>query len=126
MDKKRPVGVSVIGIVMFVFSIFFLWKCFDLRGSAQIFSIVMAIACPIAAYGVFTLKRWARIFTLSIAALIVIGVGGGLISSHFTDDSEARALIGLAWVLASPFIIFGVSCIYYLTRPKIKEHFNKA
>ena len=86
--------------------------------------MVMAIACSIAAYGVFTLKPWARIFTLSIAASMVVFFSGGLILSYFTDGSEARALIGLVWRITLPFITFGVSCIYYLTRPKVKEQFK--
>jgi len=102
LETKRPIGVTIIAILIIIGGILLL-----LEGG--IF-IAIAIACFVVAWGLLKGKGWAWIVTLIITIVSIIADIVSLIAGSF------GSIGGL--------IINGV-IIYYLYRPSVKAYFGR-
>jgi len=123
MEKKRSVGVMIFSVLLFILFLFSIWYFFGSTGFDRLFCLIMIITCSIASYGIYALKRWARILVFCIASLLIMYFVGGLILVYFSNG-EGRAYFAAILYTYLPFILFGIASIYFFSRPKIKEQFK--
>jgi len=130
MEKKRPMGVAIIGglfLVGGVLSLFnlFNWKLttFKYVGYGYFMFFYNLIATPSAIIaGVFLLKlkNWARklCIILELSAIVFTMLTPFTLAKELTDNTT-MVIFSLAIGIISTLLI-----IYYLTRPKIKAMFT--
>jgi len=109
-QQNRPLGVTIIAILMIIVGIL------SIAGGAILFLlggfvlVAVGIASIVVAYGLWKGKRWAWIITLILS---VIGLISGIIYLALGKFQEIGHVI-----------INGV-IIYYLYRPNVKAFFGK-
>ena len=125
MEKKSSKGVIIFSTLIFIFFLFSLLVFFtsQRKGIDGFFSSLMIVICPATLIGVLSLKRWGRILALCLSSSMVAFFSWEIISAIFASD-ETRAWFPLILIVFLPFVLFGISCIYFFTRSKVKEQFN--
>jgi len=134
MQKKRSVGVVVLGVVLslctlpaclmtFVALISSSYPVTILNGIIDIVMRILFTASPLlfllSTIGILALQSWARVLVL------VMSLGILLLSIYGTVDAYIASAIDLFSIIMSLFIlIVCLSVIFFLTRPKVKEQFN--
>jgi len=124
MEKRRSVGVTILGIFLILFSLLSFGAMFlspvifkNLRLLVlSTFYLVMFIT----AIGILRLESWARITALVLFAIKTIQTGACSIIDFNTmiRKSAGSGAIFLVIGLYIAFIILGIGIIYYLTPPK--------
>lgn len=128
MQKKRSIGVTILGVVhLTIFScalIRFIQPTADDFIEMLFRALIIISPFIIASIGVLMLKNWARlmyIWLFSIAILIIFftigicGMGGEY------NPIGMYICFAIFWGT----ILFFVSTIYFFTRPKVKQQFIK-
>ena len=132
MEKKRPIGVTVFGIIGMVFYAFiFLLAAFgSFLGNASLsdsvfafISLLFGISLVISGIFIIMLRRWARILFIFQMCLIGTLAGLWLIIAIITKQIDNSLIFFLTFVIFFLFLL-PICCIYYLTRPKVKEQFK--
>ena len=134
VTKKRPTGVTIIAILNILGGIGGLIAGFGMMvliGESQYYlfeegatlfsilcmlSIIIGFVDLVIGYGLWTLKRWARMAAIIMAIIgIVCNIGGAiLMMSLGTADTDS----GILSVIISGIII------WYLSKPAMKEVFG--
>jgi hypothetical protein len=134
MEKKMSAGIAAVGIYAIIISFFLLYVYISLMllpsGKFLVLLIPIIIAISIGLSGIFILrlKNWARILLMfQMVYWIFIGIRGVhvlfiLSSSGIGKGSNyPNAWTGFGIFFLLPAIIV----IYFFTRPKVKEQFNR-
>lgn len=133
MEKKRPIGVTLIAYATFLPPLIILCVLFlpsslivralDITRPEGIVTFRMATFSALVVFlalcfpignGLLKLRASARKSIVYYSTIMAIMMLYGLVSNQF-----------MAYVLALFFSFFFISIIFYLTRPKIKEQFQK-
>ena len=154
MEKKRSVGTTVIGIILFLFpfitALFFnllllittadksLWgwngfiqSCFKTFLFQNYWFAFLLFG--ILGIGILKLNNKIRLVTVTIAVGMALGGPLGLVIGIFSAGPKIHAEIIknyrilttiFPWLLVIPFCLLYALIAYYLTRPKIKEQFK--
>ena len=111
-QKQRPLGVTIIAILMIISGIALLSTgAILLVVGIGVVPIVLGIASFVMAYGLWKGKGWAWTITLIISVISIISA---IVSIAFGGYG---AIIN---------IIINAVIIYYLYRPNVKAYFGKA
>jgi len=138
MEKKRSVGVTIVGVLMFLFSLFSIffgmtvfpssWLEFHYRIVKFLILIsglvygVGSIFIFINRFSIFRLKKGARKLTIYYSIILSIYFIPYLIFLFaYPDPSGWGKAMAL---LFSPWIIFPLFFIIFFTRPKVKALFS--
>ena len=142
MEKKRPVGIMIISVVMFIFGLLSVYFGVNLfRGYswlelhyriAQILILICGLIYCISSIFIFGLKRWARSLAVSCSVILLfcfVPLVLLLIGIDSLSLIYGKTSCGVGWgysmsLMFSPFIIFPLIFIYILNRPKVKEQFK--
>jgi uncharacterized membrane protein (DUF2068 family) len=110
-QKQRPLGVTIIAILMIISGIALLSTgAVLLVVGIGVVPIALGIASFVMAYGLWKGKRWAWTITLILSVIgIIVGIA-----------SIATGNVG-----AIIHIIINAVVIYYLYRPNVKAYFGK-
>jgi uncharacterized membrane protein (DUF2068 family) len=110
-QKQRPLGVTIIAILMIISGIALLGTgAILLVVGIGVVPIVLGIASFVMAYGLWKGKGWAWTITLIISVISIISA---IVSIVFGGSG---AIIN---------IIINAIIIYYLYRPNVKAYFGK-
>jgi hypothetical protein len=126
MDKKRSIGLTVIGILLIVWPFLYLLRMvFSSSGLSRhsFFYYLPDVSNPVLFFqkllfivsgiGILMLKKWARILTLCISLYgIIIWILAIAVKSHLSLTNKAA------------HIIFYASLCWLLALPRIKERFR--
>ena len=134
MDKTaRLKGITIFAWVIIVGSAFDL--LFNLPTSrinpviSVYFYLLMAPFSLVTGIGLLRLKNWARIAILVISPLVMaenIFTTPYVVAKMAAPDPRiARILEITTWTLVGLVLIFNAAILYYFTRPKVKEQFEK-
>ncbi len=104
MERKRPLGVTILTILMVISGISHLVNSFNPV------TIALAIAWFVLAWGLFTGKGWAWIITVIVAIISII-------------FSIISIVIGSYGGIAS--LIIAAIILYYLNRSEVKSYFGR-
>jgi peptidoglycan biosynthesis protein MviN/MurJ (putative lipid II flippase) len=121
-EKQRPLGVSVIAILVAIGGIAFLIANGGKIGTAttgigvSIISIAVSIAYLVMAFGLWKGKRWAWTITI-VLSFIGIALGASSLSNILIVTENIGAILSVA---------INAVIIYYLYRPHVKAFFGKA
>jgi hypothetical protein len=133
MEKKRPIGITILGIFGICAGCFGLLVFLPMYKHYNIFIYSYAIIWNILMIGIgiglLKLKKWARLgelITIFIKWVYILSEKIYLFVVKTPASSEQYAysnpilkdLIGFFWILITVVIV------YYLTRPKVKEMFR--
>lgn len=111
-QKQRPLGVTIIAILMIISGIALLSTgAILLVVGIGVVPIVLGIASFVMAYGLWKGKGWAWTITLILSVISIISA---IVSIVFHGYG---AIIN---------IIINAVIIYYLYRPNVKAYFGKA
>lgn len=120
MQRDRPIGITIIAILMIISGIIFIISGIGLTAlsvlslaflAGGIGTIILGIACLVVAWGLLKGAGWAWIITLIITIIsIVVNI------VHLASGNTA-SIIGI--------IINGI-IIYYLYRPNVKSYFGRS
>jgi len=132
MEKKRSVGLTIIGILFIIGSILPVAILFSSRlpviSSAMIILFGFALLGFYTGVGILMLKSPARLIGI---ALVAVKIPYGIIKTFMdfnilvTKSSMPKPLVLLICSLSILLIVsLDVGIIYYLTRPKVKEQFK--
>ena len=123
MEKKKPIGVTVFGIILLLSSVPFLFALLLTGPRAGVFFIpliAIPLICIITGVGLLKLKNWARMMTIFISPILSFIFF--TVPSEFLHDKLPPAIAWSIVILEAGVISIGI--IYYLTRPKVKEMFK--
>jgi hypothetical protein len=111
MQTKRPLGVTIIAVLMIIGGILsIIGGIILLIFGIGIFLILLGIASLVIAWGLLKAKRWAWILTVIISIITIIYSIVGIATGRF--DSVIN------------LILYGI-ILYYLFRPDVKAYFGK-
>lgn len=124
MEKKRSVGIVIIGGIAILFGLLFL-KLYHFLCYNKIFGLIFVSSLFVSGIFVLKLKNWARI--LLIAQMVCVAIAGlkliwyayemrGVVLSAM---SLIGILFGLLFLLLPSFL-----SIFYLARPRVKALFS--
>ncbi len=119
---ERPFAVTLLASFFFIQSVInlFLTYGFYIAGTSTFglgYYAVDSITGLIFAYGMWKGFQWGRIGTMALSGVeILIGVLGTVVSLDFEASEPVQAL--------TKVVVYAL-VIYFLTRPEIKEWFNK-
>ncbi len=134
---ERPVGVVILAILSILFAIpafsraEFFFRYADQEGmvalywgfrSMNVFYVLSAIfllfgiCCAINAYGLWNLRRWARLLTIVLLAGTSYFVGS-------IETAESQAITALAWILA--LLAIDALIVIYLFSPRVTQAFKR-
>lgn len=113
MEKGRPIGITIIAILMVISGILFL-----IGGTALVIIfpyigiplVIVGIANLIVAWGLLKGKGWAWIVTLIVTGISII------LNAVSIGSGNVGAIVG---------IIINAVIIYYLYRPNVKSYFGR-
>jgi len=119
---ERPVGVTILAILMILWGIFALVMGLINLGAFVIFptgwetlvpilNIIWGILYLVGGFGLLSLKEWARILAIIINIL-------GLIGGILLTITIVGALIGI------PMIVISIIIIWYLWREETAAYFS--
>lgn len=120
MQRDRPIGITIIAILMIISGILFIIGGIGFTAlgvlslvflAAGIGSILLGIASLVVAWGLLKGAGWAWIITLILTIISVI-----VNVAHIAGGNTA-SIIGI--------IINGI-IIYYLYRPNVKSYFGRS
>jgi hypothetical protein len=120
MQRDRPIGITIIAILMIISGIFFIIGGIGFTAlsvlslaflAGGIGSIILGIASLVVAWGLLKGAGWAWIITLIITIISIIA---NIISLF---GGNTASIIGI--------IIEGI-IIYYLYRPNVKSYFGRS
>jgi len=132
MEKKRSVGIIVLGVFLLINSLRIIAGLIFSIGMGPI-SLFLALylfgsgtVAIISAVGLLLLKNWARILTLILIVLNIIRaslyfIKGVNVSASFGGH---QVLFPMAVELAI-IVIVGILIVCYLNSPKVKEQFKE-
>ncbi len=154
MDNKRPVGVTIIGIVLLIYSIWLLIASdliyflpiptirksiaifvraplssffFFFRGAPLITGSV-AIVYLVCSIGILSLKNWARLLTIYFSTLLTLPCVYAtlvIIIAQIKGELEGPGAIGYGFLILILIpFIPFLIPLIFLTRPKVKEQFK--
>ena len=120
MQRDRPIGITIIAILMIISGIFFIIGGIGFTAlsvlslaflAGGIGSIILGIASLVVAWGLLKGAGWAWIITLIITIISIIANIISLVGGN------TASIIGI--------IIEGI-IIYYLYRPNVKSYFGRS
>jgi hypothetical protein len=120
LEKNRPIGITIIAILMIISGIFFIISGIGLTAlgvlslvflAGGIGSIILGIASLVVAWGLLKGAGWAWIITLIITIISII------VNIASLAGGSTANIIGI--------IINGI-IIYYLYRPNVKSYFGRS
>ncbi|MEP6577152.1 MAG: hypothetical protein ABJB85_12055 [Nitrososphaerota archaeon] len=120
MEKNRPIGITIIAILMVISGILFIIGGVGLTAlgvlslvflAGGIGSIILGIASLVVAWGLLKGAGWAWIVTLIITVISII------VNIASLAGGNTANIIGI--------IINGI-IIYYLYRPNVKSYFGRS
>ena len=138
--KKRPIGVTVIAILIIIGGILLLLAGIAgvVVGSLSISQIIglgfviigaiilaVGIGYLVVSYGLLKGKRWSWTITVVLLFIgIAIDVASIIIFGYFTFDTDTSSFLTTnSGSIAG--IIISVIILYYLYRPHVKSYFGK-
>lgn len=110
MEKSRPLGITIITILMVIIGISILVNGIILPYTFPV-HIVLAIAWFVLAWGLWTGRGWAWIITLILAIISAIFNIISIISMNFGSIFS---------------LIVNIIIIYYLYRPNVRAYFGRS
>ena len=122
-DRKRPIGVMIVGVLYFLLGLFFIMVGAVALGDAD--EVIMATGAAILIVGIFYLllgigcfKGWGWVWTLGVVFTIlgIIITLAAAFANGFDMDALWAALIG---------IIIPLIILLYLFSHKVKVWFGK-
>ncbi len=119
---ERPFGITLLASFFFIQSVInlFLTYGFYITGASILgvgYYFIDSVAGLVFAYGMWKGLTWGRIGTMALSGVeIVIGLLGTILSLDFEASDPVQAL--------TKVVVYAL-VIYFLTRPEIKEWFNK-
>lgn len=131
MQKKRPKGVTIFGILFLIgalFSAFYTLKYFSIFTKWWLIytSILYILLVFAAGVGLLMLKGWARKLSLGFAIFFIIRqTYNGVRDLSYVYNQEPSVFVISSGILIL-ILCLSVNCLlfWYLSRPKIKEQFN--
>ena len=109
---------------MVLFSLYFL--AYISQGLENWFWGIPSVAYFLSAYGIFQLKKWARILALYFSIFAVILCIYFVFPLYcFSQSPDVEAARAIVLIVTAPFFMIGIPIIFFFTRPKVKEQFNK-
>ena len=132
MNKRRSVGVTLIGVYLILTSAYIFLGTGMFHGP-NVATAALVIGLLISGIGILMLKNWARysaiilllIFNISIIVNIVIFCKMNPLLFPKDQATLTVLLIMLpAGISLISKITINLICIFHLTRPKIKEQFK--
>lgn len=120
MERNRPIGITIIAILMIISGILFIIGGIGLTAlgvislaflAGGIGSIILGIASLVVAWGLLKGAGWAWIITLIITIISII------VNIASLAGGNTANIIGI--------IINGI-IIYYLYRPNVKAYFGRS
>lgn len=108
----------------------YVYPSMSVGAKVGIFAILVAILFSISAIGLFTFKSWARKLAL-FSAIIAIAAEVNIILPSIPFIEGYRFIVsyeGPGWVLFKAnylCILFPLLILFYLTRPKVKDQFER-
>lgn len=128
-NPKGTIGIAKFGRICGVFFIFAgLGGSFQAQGAVNtLFCLIglpiFGISLIVSGTFMIRLKQWARY--LFIVQMCIIGAKGIWVIIELTPQSHFSVpeLFGFSLVLI-PVFLLPMFCVYYLTRPKVKEQFK--
>lgn len=134
MEKKRSVGIIVLGVFLLINSLRIIaGLIFSIGIGMGPISLFLALylfgsgtVAIISAVGLLLLKNWARILTLILIVLNIIRA-----SLYFIKGVNVSASFGGRQVLfpmaveLAIIVIVGILIVCYLNSPKVKEQFKE-
>ena len=142
MEKKRSVGLIIFGIFSVIYTLLIIWivyrVCFvvfsgwSLTLSSKIKLTTMlggAFGILVAGIGVSTLVSWAR------KPIVIVAIINLLLWLYCLIETVIEAVDYFGYdrsfgpsfpqnLLVIPLLLFNLLCIYFFTRPKVKEQFK--
>jgi len=124
MDKKRSIGLTILGILIIAESIYglynigrglFLIRLFNLRIAVTIIAALSYIICG---FGVLRLYSWARITGIIISYYYIVATFIPVVVFQMFKQIPNILMPSIIRWIWYCFVIF------YLTRPKVKEQFK--
>lgn len=135
MANGRPTGVTILAVLSIIGGILYILAGLgatvlggfvsNVEGEAQaevvgagvvifgVIALILGVLYLVVAYGLFTLKQWAWIFTIVLQILSIINALYGL----FAEGNIVGSIISI--------IIAGV-ILYYLNQTSVKRAFGRA
>lgn len=113
MEKKRLVGMSVLGILILLPAIMY-----SLIITKSFWYTIIVIFSITLSYGIFKVKNWARIICIWLALIVWL---------YFLYLDISIRYIKTLFIILGQAIIYFVPAgilIFYLTHPKVKEQFK--
>ena len=108
---------------MVLFSLYLL--AFVSQSLEDWFWAIPSVAYFLSAYGIFRLKKWARILALYFSIFVVILCIYFVFPLYcFPQCPDTVAWRGIILVLTAPFFVIGIPIIIFFTRPKVKKQFK--
>ena len=138
--KKRPIGVTIIAILIIIGGILLLLAGIGVIAVGSLFisqiiglgfviigAIILAVGIGyiVVSYGLLKGKRWSWTITMVLLFIgIAINVVSIIIFGYFTFDTDTSSfLTSNSGSIAG--IIISVIILYYLYRPHVKSYFGK-
>ena len=132
MGKKRSVGITAFGVVMFLFSIFSIFygliffprPLLELSERiARLLILVSGIVYFMDSIFIFKLRKRARILIIYYSIFLLFYFIPLFLNYIFYewDPGLWKEVIAIS---ISPYIIFPLFFIIFFTRPKVKEQFG--
>jgi uncharacterized BrkB/YihY/UPF0761 family membrane protein len=152
-SKKRPVVVTVVGIIIIIHGILLLFCCVPLsvigmqlpefapespKNYRLFLYVTTAIGMVGVIYGIFAAssllmnKSWARLHVMisaglgAITSLIFLATDYGFFGIQWRLDEEGGAIgfvIGILMYIA--YIIFDGLVLFFMSRPNVKEYYGR-
>ncbi len=133
MEKKRPIGVTIFGILfllggirslpdLLMRSLTYFRIAKQIAISELTYNIIVCISLIISGLGLLCMKKWARYLIIS---LTVIFIYTGIIDIRniniLSPQEQAEKLYGIFSYIV---IVFNILVFCYFIRPKIKQQFQ--
>lgn len=96
--RKRPLGITIIAILIAIFGIFSIITgiiALSITLPLAVISLILGVAQLVVVYGLWTLKKWAFWATIVIEALTVLSGVLGLLGFNFGKTGIGALVLAL-------------------------------
>ena len=132
MAKKRSIGLTIVGVYCilsglagFVLALFLMLKK-PLFFVYFVYTMLYGLVVSFTGIGILRLKSWARIMALVLIAIQCIQGSVRSIRdiNKMREYGAPNFAINMSLFMLVIIVGIGISIIYYLTRPSVKEQFK--
>ncbi len=132
MEKKRSIGVTVVGIIMLILSLYSFYLGFEIPKGLFLEWYIIAVEVLIIGAGLlylvssvflFVLKQWTRKTVIYYSTVLLLYFIPFTVVAIFDPGGSGWGRV-LAFIF-SPYIIFPLFFIFFFTRTSVKKQFMK-